>query len=177
MNVYYSNPYSVDKNFGGAINDFCKLIPNDNDWIVIQDGDITYLQPDWGVTVYNTIQNNKNIYNLLGCYTNRLRSVHQLHKGKFSNDHNILNHIEIAKEYKGYEVQPTLTIAGLFMAFSKETWRKVGGFKENDYTFDADFSTKVRKLGMKIGLMKGLYVYHQYRPWSSRPEDYIKHLK
>jgi GT2 family glycosyltransferase len=176
MRIWYTNPFSVEKHFGKAINEFCEIIPNDSDWIVIQDGDMMYLSPNWGEIIQKTIERNQD-YSLLGCYTNRLRGLHQVHEGRFSNDHNILNHLEIAKGYSGFEVEPCKTIAGLFMAFPKSTWKKVGGFIEKGYTFDSDFSTKVRKAKMKIGLMKGLYVYHQYRPWAKNPFDNIKHLK
>ena len=177
MNVWYSNPFSLDKNFGKAINDFCELVPNLEDWIVIQDGDMTYLQPDFGKVIHDHIQANKKEFALLGCMTNRLAGTHQCHKGQMSDDHNILNHLEIAKTYTGNQCLEASGVAGVFMAFSKDTWLKVGKFKENTYTFDTDFCNKVRSKGLKIGVMQGLYVYHQYRPWSKTPKSDIQHLK
>lgn len=172
MKIWYSNPFSIEKNFGKAINDFCALIPNDDDWIVIQDGDMMYLQPDWGVTIHKTLEIHGSEYDLFGCYTNRLREGHQLHKGTFNPIQDITLHFEISKMYKGYDVEPIKSIAGLFMAFQKKTWIKVGGFKEKTYAFDSDFCRKVGK----IALMKGLYVYHGYRIWSNNPTTDIKHL-
>lgn len=177
MLIFYSNPYSVSKNFGGAINEFCTLMPDDC-WIVIQDGDITYLTTDWGARIAASLETNGDKFGLIGCFTNRLAVKGQLHNGLFSEDHNILNHIPIAKSYSSFEITEVHhPIAGLFMAFKKSTWTKLKGFKENTYSFDVDFSVRVRSAGMKIGLMKGLYIYHQYRPLSKNPKTDIRHLR
>jgi hypothetical protein len=177
LRIWYSNPYSVEKNIGKAYNEFCDLVPNEDDWIVMQDGDMMYLRPDFGSVIHDTLQKHGDKYQLFGCLTNRLASTHQLHENTFSNDHDIMNHLQIAKQYDGTEVVDTHGIAGLFMCFQKKTWKKVGGFQENTHTFDSEFSVKVKRKGMKIGIMKGLYVYHQYRPWSNSPRTDVKHLK
>lgn len=177
MKIHYSNPFDIDKNIGKAYNEFCDMVPNDEDWIVMQDGDMMYLSPDFGKNIHDTIQKHGDKYALFGCYTNRLASTHQLHLGAFSNDHDVLNHLEIAKQYTGTDVTETHGIAGLFMCFQKKTWKAVGGFQENSHTFDSHFSVKVKRKGFKIALMKGLYVYHQYRPWSDHPKNDVKHLK
>lgn len=177
MNIWFSNPYSRTKNFGKAINDFCEIVPDDQDWIVIQDGDMMYLDPYYGTKIHAIIEANKDRFALFGCMTNRLGSPHQLHNGQISEDHNILNHIEIAKQYSGLKCLEVDGIAGVFMAFQKSTWKKAGRFIMNDFSFDTMFCNKVKELGLKIGLMQGLYVYHQYRPWSKSPKNYTLHLK
>jgi hypothetical protein len=178
FNIWYSNPYSVDKNFGGAINAFCSIVPNDEDWIVIQDGDMLYPRSDWGTVVYDTLKTCPADFGLIGCYTNRLKGTHQLYKGKFSEDHNVLNHHKIStlEEFNTVKVSETSSVAGVFMAFKKKTWKRCGGFAENVHTFDTDFNQRVKAVGLKVGLMKGLYVYHFYRGWSSNPKGYDTHL-
>jgi hypothetical protein len=70
---------------GGAINQFIKsLNASDNDWIVIQDGDMLYLTADWGKRIYDALQKDGDNFGLVGCYTNRLRGRHQLHNNEFS---------------------------------------------------------------------------------------------
>lgn len=178
MKIYYSNPFSLEKNFGKAINEFCELIPNDEDWVVIQDGDMMYLQPDFGKVIYDNIQANKDKFALFGCMTNRLAGPAQCHAGVLNDDHDILNHLKIAKQYSGTECIEISEVAGVFMAFSKGTWLKAGKFIEQEklYSFDRDFCKRVRNCDLKIGLMTGLYVYHQYRPWSNCPKDDTNHL-
>jgi GT2 family glycosyltransferase len=181
MNIYYSNPYSTSKNFGKAINDFCRLVPNDNDWIVIQDGDIIYLTSDWGNRIEKALEMEGDKFGLVSCYTNKLRNTNQLHRGKFNFSNNLEEHYEIAITYDqtGIIDIGKLNVAGFFMAFKKSTWIACKGFDENTRVFDTIFNNKVRALGMKVGLIRSLYVYHAYRIWSksSQPWNDYKHLK
>lgn len=179
MNIYYSNPYSIEKNFGKAINDFCQIVPNDDDWIVIQDGDICYLTPEWGRIIHDSLALNGDRFGLIGCYTNCLNSLDQLHGKKRVIDLPMIDHYHIAKSYQSLDIVdfPKGIIAGFWMAFKKSTWKKVGCFSENDRSFDITFSLKVQKAGMRIGIMQGLYVYHLYRIWDNGNPLSIDHLK
>jgi hypothetical protein len=178
MNIYYSNPYSTSKNFGKAINDFCSLVPNDDDWIVIQDGDICYLRPDWGVIVEKALALHGHKFGLIGCYTNSIGGLHQTLEGRRVTDQPMKYHYEKAMELDTYEIEDLgiKGVAGFFMAFQKKTWKKVGGFRENYRAFDTWFNNQVRARDMKIGIMKGLYVYHLYRIWSENPHKEVQHL-
>jgi hypothetical protein len=179
MSIYYSNPYSTSKNFGGAINRFCELVPNYEDWIVIQDGDICYLRPDWGVIVEKSLALHGHKFGLIGCYTNSIGAFHQTLEGKRVTDKPMDYHYTKALELNTYEIEDlgSLGVAGFFMAFQTKTWKKVGGFKENYRAFDTWFNNQVRAQGMKIGIMKGLYVYHLYRIWAKgNPQKEVNHL-
>ena len=179
MNIYYSNPWSSSKNMGGAINAFCRIVPNGSDWIIIQDGDICYLTPDWGNRIEQALQLDGDKFGLVGCYTNRLAANTQLHLGRFSENMNIPHHYNIAAAYNGQGIEalrPEENIAGLFMAFRKEVWEQVGGFREKTPCFDTFFSRAVKECGHRIGLIRSLYVFHAYRPWSRSPRQDNKHL-
>lgn len=178
MKIFYSNPYSTEKNFGKAINDFCELMPEDA-WIVIQDGDMMYLTPDWGVIVERALVEHGDKYDLFGCWTNRLnKSSRQIKMFESYDNFNTLDHYQISKAISETECTVTKTdlVAGMFMAFKKQTWKKVGGFKENTKTFDTWFSKSVRDSGGKIGLIDQLYCFHLYRPWAKDPSRESKHL-
>lgn len=177
--IYYSNPFSIEKNIGKAYNQFCDLVPNDDDWIVLQDGDILYLTSDWGRRIYDSLKKDGDKYGLVSCYTNRLASSSQLHNSKRSDNHDIKHHAKIAESYTktGIKEHRATGVAGLFMAFKKSTWKAVGGFAEDSISFDTDFSQRVRRKGMKIGLMTNLYVYHWYRGWeTANPQKSKGHL-
>lgn len=179
MKVWYSNPYSTSKDFGGAINEFVGLVPNDEDWIVIQDGDICYLRPDWGVIIENSLRLHGHKFGVIGCYTNSIGGLHQCLEGKRVTDRPMEYHVSKAMELNTYEIKDAgkYVIAGFFMAFQKKTWRLVGGFKENYRAFDSYFSNQVRARDLKLGIMQGLYVYHLYRLWASGdPSKEMKHL-
>lgn len=181
LKIFYSNPFNINKNIGKALNEFCSLLPEDS-WIVLQDGDITYLTPDWGERIYKSLALNGDQFGLIGCYTNRLKGLHQCHDNTFSNDMNIKNHIKIAQSDKyrnlGITDLKSFGVAGCFMAFKKSTWKKVGGFVENHIAFDTLFNQSVKAKGMKIGIMDNLYVFHLYRAWSDKnPFEEKSHLK
>lgn len=167
--IIYSNPYSTSKNIGKAYNDFINAlnVPEDT-WIVIQDGDILFLTPDWGALIESVSKSPETFgFSLLGCYTNRVGLLSHLHEGYFSENHDIKHHRRIAMDRKntyGTSIEPIHNIiAGYFMMFQLHTWRFVGGFAEDVITADVDFSQKVINNGGKLGLIKGLYVYHMYR--------------
>jgi GT2 family glycosyltransferase len=179
MKIHYSTPYSTSKNFGGAINDFCELIKDPQDWIVIRDMDTLFVQTHAGYVISRSLELHGSNFGLIGCMTNRLRGKHQLHNGEFSNNHDIKHHYEIGTHYQSFEIEKTdKVIAGMFMAFQKKTFDLVGGFSENDKYFDIIFSSKILKAGLNLGIMKGLYIYHMYRIWNEKnPFDDYRHLE
>lgn len=179
--IHYSNPYATDKNIGGALNEFCSMVP-DGDWICLQDGDIMYLTPDWGKQISEAVMKHGDRYDLIGCMTNRLARPIQRHQGEFSNDHDIRNHYRIAKDLSEQnwaevkDITSSRYIAGMFMLFPKTTWNKVK-FIEDNIAFDDQFSKGVIRARGRLGLMTGLYVYHLYRLWSDSPVGDRKHLQ
>ncbi len=46
--------------------------------------------------------------------------------------------------------------------FSRKVWEKVGGFREM-FSEDIDMSTRIRKAGFSIGLIRDAFVYHKRR--------------
>ncbi len=48
------------------------------------------------------------------------------------------------------------------MGFTREVYRKVGGFREM-FSEDIDMSTRIRNAGFSIGLIRPAYVYHKRR--------------
>lgn len=178
--IWYSNPYSTKKNIGKALNEFCALVPDD-DWICLQDGDMMYLTPDWGVQIERTIQKYGNHFSLIGCVTNRLgRNIQTVEEVDYDN-HDMQYHYKKAVELRDKhfgeveDITAKRCVAGLFMLFPKRLWNEIK-FKENIAYFDDEFSKEVIKKGGKLGLMKGLYVYHLYRIWSDNPSRAREHL-
>lgn len=180
IRISYSNPYSTEKNIGKALNEFCENVPDSN-WICLQDGDICYLTSKWGKQIEDVIRLHGDKYGLIGCVTNRLGRPIQVIEGMYDN-HNVKEHaqkaIELETNHWGEleDITHKKYIAGMFMLFHKDVWKKCK-FPENNIAFDDAFSKAVRKQGYKLGLMKGLYVYHLYRIWSDNPRTDRTHLK
>jgi hypothetical protein len=178
MKVWHFSPYSIEKNFGKAINEYCALVPA-GDWIAITDGDVCKLLPDWGVQISDIAQEaDDDNYQLIGCLTNRLRQNYQLVPNMFDK-FDIRQHYEMASAIRQLHyhdiTQVKAPIAGFFMLFPQWVWDKYR-FQEGTECFDTIFSNKILRMGGKIGLAKGLYLYHFYRSWSNDPKADTKHL-
>jgi hypothetical protein len=176
--VWHFSPYSIEKNFGKAINEYCALVPA-GDWIAITDGDVCRLLPEWGIQIQDiAYQAEEDGYQLIGCMTNRLRQNYQLIAGMFD-EQNIKSHYNeaLARNHKYYDEigQIKAPIAGFFMLFPQWVWAKYK-FREGTECFDTIFSNNILRHNGKIGLAKGLYLYHAYRIWSDNPRLDTKHL-
>lgn len=168
--ILYIQSYDPDVNIGRGYNDHIKHLPDDC-WVCINDHDSNYMVPDFGRQLLEIVEKHGTEYALFGCVTNRLGGKHQLYENTFSNDMNMRNHFDIAvklKEEHYSEVEETTGIAGVMMLFRKSTWTAVGGFQENNIACDTAFNKAIQAKGLgKIGLMKGVYLYHNYRIWNN----------
>ena len=174
MRVHHITPGHSDKNFGKCINDIIKHLPEDS-WICLRDIDTMPLDHrKFFLQCEQLAENNK--ADIISCMTNRIGIKYQQHNEEISRDFDILHHIKIAKELYnefGLEVEfidQRRTLAGFFMLFSKKTWLKVGRFKEGAIQIDGAFvdyifSIEAKKRGLRLGIAKGLYIFHLYRAW------------
>lgn len=177
MKVHYITTWSSQKNYGGAINEAIeRLNCSDDDWCCVRDGDACFLTPDWGNQIQSIIENADG-YDLIGCSTNRLREPHQLVNGMFSEQIDLASHFNTAiymKSLNENKIYPfNHDIAGMFMLFRYSAWKN-NKFKENTAIFDRLFTRGITK--GRVGIAPGLYVLHMYRLWSNNPKNDSKHL-
>jgi hypothetical protein len=170
VNVHHITPGRSDKNIGRAINEIVKALP-DNDWICLRDIDTL---PMYHEKIYQQCEHiaQAGEFDLVGCMTNRLGLHYQLVGGRKSNDSDILNHrkigVDLYKEHGNDIMAIQQVIGGLFMLFPKSTWKTVGGFPEGGiqiqgHFFDYHFCKKVMQQRLRIGIAKGIYLFHYYR--------------
>lgn len=178
MKFHIIKPWSAERNFGKAINDAIDqlYLPYDSkDWIALMDGDACFLTHDWGNKIQSIIEN-ADCYDLIGCFTNRLRENNQLVGGMF-NEMDIRKHYDEAIVqwgiYKNKVFSASYDIAGMFMLFRYSAWKN-NKFKENTPIFDRLFTRGITK--GRVGIAPGLYVLHMYRLWSNNPKNDSKHL-
>jgi len=178
MSIFYFVPYSLEKNIGKAYNQYMSLLPNDNDWGVLMDGDTMFLTFDWGHAIAEVI-NKLPDAGIITCQTNRIRQKKQLYD---ESSPDILVHRLIAKtldeKYRGQTRKINTHISGFFMAIKKKTWKDVGKFPEADgklLTVDNAFSNKIIRSNKNIYLMRGMYVFHYYR--FAEGKNYTDHLR
>lgn len=177
--IVYLQPYASDKNIGKEYNYHCEQV-SAGDWICILDHDVMFLHPETKKQMEEIVMTQGNAWDLLGCVTNRIASPHQCAYNLFSDDPDILNHYNTAKTlhcaHYGVVEMTLKGIAGFLMLMPKKTWEKLK-FTENLIHFDTDFSRRLLQRGGKIGIMKGVYVFHYYRFHASDPKQYKKHLE
>lgn len=179
MKIHYISPYSVEKNFGLAINQAINdLRYQPDDWIIHLDHDVLFLLPDTKAQVERILQTTP--YDVLGCMTNRIRSKEQLVGGYFNPDDRIKEHIRIAElcQSAGRDrvVEAKGVMAAFMLCFRVSAWEKVGGFAEVAINFDTIFNQTCRAQGLRIGLMQGVYIFHTYRIMSKIPLQDVTHL-
>lgn len=177
--VWHSTPADSGKNIGRAYNEFCGIVPNDEDWICLRDGDSMFILSDWQEQIEAALELHGDKYQLFGCVTNRLSTTNQRPFPEDFNDPSVLKAKERAvfcHDNKYTVVTPhDKPVAGLFMLFQKKTWKK-NPFNENTISADTDFGYAILNNGGKIGLMQGLYLFHYYRFHHPNPTQYKKHL-
>jgi hypothetical protein len=166
-NIYYFTPYKKH-NLGEAYNHYCSLVPNDNDWITLMDGDVMQLHCNWGDIWSSIINQNEDAGIISGvtnrvAFTNKYQLCHEMFKIK-----NILLHKKYALslfdkyKYNTINLSNFNFLSGFYFSFKKSTWKLVSGFKEGILDVDTDFFSKVSKhLPCKIA--KGFYLLHYYR--------------
>lgn len=169
--IYYSIPYSVNKNIGTYYNTVMESLPNETDFACFVDGDTIFTTPNFGTQIDSVVNRYKEC-KFFTCYTNRVGFKLQVHP-MVDKDNNDMNyHREIGKELQArywdecedmsYLTEKQL-ISGMLLLIRKDLWKKVGGFKTGMLSVDNDFHLKCIKNKEKLYLMKGVYIYHWYR--------------
>jgi len=178
--VWYSAPADPQKNIGRAYNEFCDLVPGEDDWICLRDQD-SLMWPELALKqIEDVLELHGSSYQLLGCVTNRLASTYQRPFPEDYEDPSVLTAYNRALWLHNNRYSEVSDhgrpIAGLFMLFQKKTWLR-HPFAEHTYDADRLFSEAVMRSGGRIGLMQGLYVFHYYRFDKPNPGNYVKHLQ
>lgn len=175
--IYYFTPFDTKKRLGYIHNQYCKLVPNPDDYICILDPDTMFLHPHQQSWIEEILRNMGNDFDLFGCYTNRVGVKQQVALPENFNDFSLEKHCELATRfYSHYHniIKETNLIAGFFMLFKRSLWDKIKF--EQGIDFDIKFCNAVKKSGGRIGIMQGIYIFHQYRILADNPTKYKKHL-
>ena len=166
MHIYYGIPYALDKNLGAEYNRYMNLLPNDDDWMCVTDGDIMFFG-DFGHQISDVIKKIPDA-GLITCLTNRIaKNKAQLYGGDSSDAivHRVIAK-NLDKDFRGSYRKINQKVSGFFMAIKKKTWLEVGKFPEipnKILDIDGLISSKILRSGKGIYLMRGVYVFHYYR--------------
>ncbi len=176
--IYHITPY-LTGDIGKGINDTIACLPDDA-WVAVRDIDTMFLLPEQPMWLESLVRSNPS-YDLLGASCNRLGSTYQLFNNQVSEDPDIRNHIEIAKEARATwvdtieEVPMGVPLAGFFLLFRKSLWAEIP-FEERSIQFDLIFSNTLHTQGKRLGLLRGMYLFHTYRFGAENPRRAVSHL-
>jgi len=173
--IFECVPWDDEKDLINAYNSFMELLPDDG-WGIFKDADAMWLDPFYGLSITNAIQNNPNT-DCFTCKTNRIGNLYQLHSEYGGDD--IVKHRSIAEVIKlknkgkytdfKYDLKKTSVLSGVLIILSKKAWLKIGGFKEWEENYskilgvDNKLHQDLNKFGLKTKLINELYIYHWYR--------------
>lgn len=168
-----ASPYCPKKDLGGAYNDFMLRLRSD-DWAALIDHDAMWTTKGWHGQVLEAIEREPET-GLFTCVTNRIGCGWQKARSVDPRNHNVAYHREFGRrlaEIHGsrtddvteWEKQPSgRPLSGVVMVVSKRSWEAVGGFKNGFLTVDNDMHARMRRKGLTVRLLLGVYVYHWYR--------------
>lgn len=180
--IYYSIPYSTERNLGEYYNSFMENLPNDTDFACFVDGDTIFTTSNFGTQIASAVERYPDC-RFFTCYTNRIGFKQQIHPLVDQNTNDMEYHRNFGRllqdnHWDECDELPTSDrnslISGMFLLIRKDLWREVGGFKSGMLSVDNDFHQKCIDKNEKLLLLKGVYIYHWYRwPNANRTE----HLK
>lgn len=176
--IFHITPY-LSGDIGKGINDTIRELPEDS-WICLRDIDTMFLLPEQPAWLETLVRSNPE-FDVIGASCNRLGSTYQLFDRVVSEDSDIRRHIEIAKIAKNLfgmeleEVPSGVPLAGFFLLFRKSLWNEIP-FEERSIQFDLIFSNTLHAQGKRLGLLRGLYLFHTYRFGAEDPRRAVSHL-
>lgn len=170
--LYFFTPYSFEKQLFNAFDAYMNLIADPNDWVCFMDGDIAFLKSDFGHQIQTYISAFPDT-GLFTCYASRCHYGCQRYPDADYKNESILYHRRKAEEaYSNFHGQVTeihRRIAGHLMVIQKKTWLmirpvvKETASEKKILGVDTKISNAILNAGLKIRLMKGIYVLHYLR--------------
>lgn len=180
--IYYSIPFSTEKNMGVYYNNFMKLLPSDEDFACFVDGDTIFTTPFYGRTIENVTKENPNI-SCFTCYTNRVGNTTQIAPAVDTESNDLEYHRKFGHMMETVygtncfdmtKLKESQLLSGCMILIKKKLWRKCGGFMERGMLgIDNDLHIKISKMNEKLYLMQGVYIYHWYRGPNRRDTSHL----
>lgn len=182
--IWFFTPYAHDKKFLEAIDRHFSLITDLNDWVVLMDGDTAFLRPDFGNVIKRYTEQHPDT-GIFTCYASRCHYNCQVPDGVNMENDSILYHRQIADMchslHLGKVLEINRRIAGHLMVIRKGTWEQIRKdvFSKAALKYilgvDTKISNTVLEKGLKIRLIRELYIFHYLRMKEGFDSD--NHLK
>lgn len=179
--IYYSIPYSTNRNIGAYYNSVMENLPNDTDFACFVDGDTIFTTSNFGDQIADVIKKYPD-NRFFTCYTNRVGNKSQVYPFVEKDNNDIQYHRNLGKmmqeqywnQCSELPSDNGALMSGFMILVRKDLWKEVGGFKNGMLSVDNDFHLKCIAINEPLLIMSGVYLYHWYR-WPNYGN--ITHLK
>ncbi len=151
---------------------YMALVSNPADWICMMDGDIAFFNADFGHHIQQYIDKYPDT-GIFTCYASRSGTSWMMPDKNIYNSTDILEHKRKAdhhiKKCRLDVVEINNRVTGHLMVIKKDTWNLIRDRVNQScddlsiLSVDSKISRAVLASGLKIRLMKGIYVFHYYR--------------
>lgn len=161
-------PYALDGNLGPVWNRILESLPEDG-WAVFLDHDAMFTTSIWYRQVVRAIKEQPE--GTFSCISNRIgmssrwQSVNRNEMDADEHDvraHRIHGAMQ-AKDKTLTDVTEDELMAGMFFVISKKTFNQIGAFPDGLRGLDNTLHVRLRRKGLKLFCINGLYLYHWYR--------------
>ncbi len=170
--IYFFTPYSFEKKLFRAYDDYMNLVPYDNDWACFLDGDTFFFENNFGHQIQEYIDKYPDT-GMFTCYSSRSAYSYMVPKGINQESDSITYHRNHSHEiYEKTHLQVkeiNSHISGHLMCIKKSTWSLIRPQLlkvcdgANLLGVDTQITNQLLGHGIKIRLMRGIYLFHYYR--------------
>ncbi len=165
-------PYSADGNLGAAYNHGMSLL-HEGDVACFIDHDAMFTTGEWFPQIERILEAHPD-FSVFTAVTNRIGNPEQVCREAGKEDHDVANHRLIGRRLQTAhysditDITTKKPLSGVVIVVRKGAWDRVK-FTDGFLGVDNRFHKDARDAGLKVGLMKGVYVYHWYR--APLPDD------
>lgn len=170
--LYFFKPYSFNEKLFDAFDHYFSLLPNDNDWACIMDGDTMFLRSDFGHTIQAYIDKYPDT-GIFSSYASRCAYNYQVPKQVNQKNTDLLFHIKTANLHHLHQEleirEINRPIAGHLWVMQKKIWlsiRQEVKRKTMNETFegiDTAIAKEILLRKLPVRIMKQLYIVHLFR--------------
>jgi len=168
--IYTMMPFAPDMNLGRAYNEAMGLLGED-DWAVFLDHDAIWTTREWYKQIQEAVAKVPDA-GIITAIASRGWQTWQWSNPSPDN-HDMAYHRQRGKEKLKVRTLLDVTaasgIAGVVMVISQRAWLAAGGFVDGMYCVDHGMHFALAKLGYKVYVHEGLYVYHWRRANGDAP--------
>jgi hypothetical protein len=181
--IYFFTPYSFEKKLFEAYDTYINLLSGENDWACFIDGDACFFENNFGHQVKNYIEKYPDT-GIFTSYASRCGYKFMVPEDIDQNNDSIKYHRsksqEIYEKLNGQVKEINDNISGHLICIKKSTWLII---RDELFTVcaganllgvDTQISNIILGHGLKIRLMRGVYLFHYYR--LAEGKSYKQHL-